>query len=204
MVAWVSRSSLVKTDSTSPPLSLQAFQRSSSQASSPAGESLSPWARVAPSSMCTARCDAERRSRSMMRPRIFGGLVVGEWSFFWARSSTRGPVKKSSGSPERDMNAVQLVGVLVAQLAGDERADVAAPGGVLVVAQDLGHQGVPQVGDLPEVDVRKAGERAGESKAGQGRHDHVERIGRVAAVEAAGSASGSITFDQCQNVHGQP
>jgi hypothetical protein len=33
-------SSLLKTDSTSPPLSRQAFQRSSSQASSPAGESL--------------------------------------------------------------------------------------------------------------------------------------------------------------------
>jgi DNA invertase Pin-like site-specific DNA recombinase len=38
---------------------------------------------------------------------------------------------------------------------------------------------VPEVGDLPEVDVRKAGERAGETEAGQGRHDDVERVGGV-------------------------
>src|SRR4030095_2398211 len=75
----------------------------------------------------------------------------------------------------------QLVSVLVAELAGDDPADVAAPGGVLLVTQGLGHQGVPEVGDLPEVDVRKAGERAGETEAGQGWHDDVERVGGVTA-----------------------
>ncbi len=83
--------------------------------------------------------------------------------------------------PRADVDAVQLVGVLVAELAGDDPADVAAPGGVPLVAQGLGHQGVPEVSDLPEVDVRKAGERSGETEAGQGRHDDVERIAGVAA-----------------------
>ena len=83
--------------------------------------------------------------------------------------------------PGADVDAVQLAGVLVAELAGDEAADVAAPGGVLAVSEGLGHQGVPEVGDLPEVDVRKAGEGAGETEAGQGRHDDVERVGGVAA-----------------------
>lgn len=59
--------------------------------------------------------------------------------------------------------------------------DVAAPGGVLLVPEGLGHQDVPQVGDLPEVDVREAGARAGEAEAGQGRHDDVERVGGVTA-----------------------
>src|ERR1700731_2555382 len=97
-------SSLVNTDSTSPPLSLQAFQRSSSQASSPAGESLSPWARVAPSSMCTARWEAG---------------------------------KEVERRPGADVDAVQPVGVLVAELAGDDPADVAAPRGVHLVSQRL-------------------------------------------------------------------
>src|ERR1700722_4873714 len=149
-------SSLVNTDSRSPPLSLQAFQRSSSHPSRPAGESLSPWARVAPSSMCTARCDAERRSRSMMRARISAG-----WSSvrgaFWARSQAGGAGEEDKGPPGADVDAVGLVGVLVAELAGDDPADVAAAGGVLLVSQGLGHQDVPEVGDLPEVDVRKAG-----------------------------------------------
>src|ERR1700729_1525874 len=124
-------SSLVNTDSRSPPLSLQAFQRSSSQASSPAGESLSACARVAPSSMCTARWDAERRSRSMMRARTSAG-----WSFvsgrFRAKSQAGGPGKEGGRRPGADMDAVQLVGVLVSELAGDDPADVAAPGRVLL------------------------------------------------------------------------
>ncbi|NIH83532.1 hypothetical protein [Amycolatopsis granulosa] len=44
------------------------------------------------------------------------------------------------------MDAVQRVGVLVPELAGDDRADVASPGGVLRVAQGLGHQGRPPQG----------------------------------------------------------
>jgi len=44
-----------------------------------------------------------------------------------------------------DVDAVELVGVLVAELAGDDPADVAAPCGVLPVAEGLGHQGVPEV-----------------------------------------------------------
>ncbi len=81
--------------------------------------------------------------------------------------------------PGADVDAVQLLGVLMAELAGDDPADVAAPAGVLLVSQGLGHQGVPEVGDLPEVDIRKAGERAGEAEAGQGRHDDLERVGGV-------------------------
>ncbi len=53
-----------------------------------------------------------------------------------------------------DVDRVKLVGVLVPELPGDERPDIAAGGDVPLVAERLGHQGVPEVGDLPEVHVR--------------------------------------------------
>src|ERR1700722_18368155 len=108
------------------------------------------------------------------------GLVVGQRPVAGEVPSA-GAGEEVQRQPGTDVDAVQLVGVLVAELAGDDPADVAAAGGVLVVSQGLGHQGMPQVGDLPEVDVRKAGQRAGETEAGQGRHDDVERVGWVAA-----------------------
>jgi hypothetical protein len=55
IMAWVHRSSLVKTVSTSPPLSLQFTQRSRIQASIPAGESDSPKASVLGPSTWAAR-----------------------------------------------------------------------------------------------------------------------------------------------------
>src|SRR5665811_2101228 len=97
--------------------------------------------------------------------------------------------------PGADVDAVQLVGVFVGELAGDEPTDVAAPSGVLLVSQGLGHQGVPEVGDLPEVDVRKAGERAGETEAGQGRHDDVERVGGVTAERGRVGGDPADAFD---------
>jgi hypothetical protein len=108
------------------------------------------------------------------------GLVVGEGSLL-GQVPGAGAGEEVERQPGADVDAVQLAGVFVAELAGDDPADVAAPGGVLLIAQGLGHQGVPEVGDLPEVDVREAGERAGETEAGQGRHDDVEGVGRVAA-----------------------
>ncbi len=109
-----------------------------------------------------------------------GGLVVGEGPIP-GEVPGAGAGEEVERQPGADVDAVQLVGVLVAELAGDDPADVAAPGGVLLVSQGLGHQGVPEVGDLPEVDVRKAGERAGESEAGQGGYEDVERVGGVTA-----------------------
>src|SRR4029453_16878325 len=103
-------------------------------------------------------------------------LVVGEGPIP-GEAPGGGAGEEVERQPRADVDAVQLVSVLVAELAGDDPADVAAPGGVLLVTQGLGHQGVPEVGDLPEVDVRKAGERAGETEAGQGWHDDVERVG---------------------------
>ena len=78
------------------------------------------------------------------------------------------------------MDAVQAVGVLVTELGGDQRAVVGSAGGVLGVAEDIGHQRVPAVGHLPVVHV--AGGWRREPEAGQRRHDDVERVGRVAAV----------------------
>src|SRR6202043_2844069 len=108
------------------------------------------------------------------------GLVVGQGPVP-GEVPGAGAGKEVQRQPGADVDAVQLVGVLVAELAGDDPADVAAPGGVLLASQGLGHQGVPQVSDLPEVDVRKAGERARETEAGQGRRDDVERVDWVAA-----------------------
>jgi hypothetical protein len=48
-------------------------------------------------------------------------------------------------------------------------------------AEDPGHEGVPEVDD-PEVRVRVVGQRGGEPEAGKRRDDHLERLGRVAAV----------------------
>jgi hypothetical protein len=48
-------------------------------------------------------------------------------------------------------------------------------------AEDPSHEGVPEVGD-PEVHVRVVGQRGGEPEAGKRGDDHLERLGRVAAV----------------------
>jgi hypothetical protein len=48
------------------------------------------------------------------------------------------------------VDGVQLIGVLVAELAGDQGADVAAGGGVLAVAKRAGHQGVPESATFQE------------------------------------------------------
>lgn len=82
------------------------FQRSSS----PAGESLSPWARVAPSSMCTARCGAQRRSCSTTRARTSAG-----WSSVKAVRNAVGPVlvplvQRRSGQCETGAQVVEKPG----------------------------------------------------------------------------------------------
>jgi hypothetical protein len=86
--------------------------------------------------------------------------------------------------PGADVDPVQRIGVLVPELAGDQRPDIAAGGGVPVVPEDAGHEGVPEVGDLPEVHVRIVRQGSGEPEAGHRGDDHVERLGRVAAVRA--------------------
>src|ERR1700682_5737767 len=104
-------SSRVKTDSTSPPLSLQAFQRSSSQASRPAGESLSP---------CQGRAvehvHGEVRRRAVVALDDAGtdvsGLVVGEGPIP-GEVPGAGAGEEVERQPGTDVDAVQLVGVLV-------------------------------------------------------------------------------------------
>ena len=71
------------------------------------------------------------------------------------------------------------VGVLVAQGAVDQGAVVGAERPVLAVAQDVGHELVEDVGDLPVVQVAPA-DGGGPREAGQVRDDDVEGVGRVA------------------------
>ena len=94
-----------------------------------------------------------------------GGLVVGDGPIPREVPGARA-VEEVERQPGADVDAVQHVGVLVAELAGDDPADVTAPGGVFLVSQSLGHQSVPEVGDLPEVDIRKTGEGPGETEPG--------------------------------------
>jgi hypothetical protein len=79
------------------------------------------------------------------------------------------------------VDAVQLAGVLVPELAGNDFADVAASGGVVLVGQGLEHESVPEVGYLPEVDIWEASQRAGKPEAREGRNDYVTGVGGVAA-----------------------
>jgi hypothetical protein len=138
--AWVSRSSLVKTDSTSRPLSLQAFQRFSSQARSPARESLSPVGQSG--AVEHVHGEVGRRAVVQLNDPVadVGGLVVGEGPIPGEVPGT-GTGEEVERQPRTDVDAVQLVSVLVA-VAGDDPADVTAPGGVLLVSQSPGHQGL--------------------------------------------------------------
>jgi hypothetical protein len=83
-----------------------------------------------------------------------------------AAAEIPGPVAVEEVQPQAgaDVDAVQLVGVLVAELAGDQSADVAACGRVPVMTQHPGHQAVPDVGDLPEVHVGVRRQWCGESE----------------------------------------
>ena len=112
-----------------------------------------------------------------------GGPALGDGP---ATACVPGPVAVEQGEllAGADVDGVQLTGVLVAELAGDQGADAAAGGAVPVVAKRAGHQGVPQVGDLPGVHVRVVGQRGGEPEAGHRGDDHLERLRRVAAVGA--------------------
>jgi hypothetical protein len=80
------------------------------------------------------------------------------------------------------VDCVKLVGVLVSELPGDQCTDVAASSCVLLVPEDIRHQPVPDVSDLPEVHAWLIRQRCRESEAGQRWHDHVERIGRIVAT----------------------
>ena len=79
------------------------------------------------------------------------------------------------------MDAVELVGVGVAEAGGYAGADVAAGGGETGVAEVLGHQLGPEVGDL--ADFHSGPRRClGEAEAGERWGDYVEGVGGVGAV----------------------
>ena len=95
----------------------------------------------------------------------------------------------AEGDGAGEMDANEVVGVTVAELAGDEVAPVASLGGEALVAQDIAHEGAPKVRGAPEVDAGD-GERTREGEAGQGGHYDVEGVALVAAV-GGGVAEGS-------------
>ena len=94
-----------------------------------------------------------------------------------------GPVVAEQVQPDRvrEVDADHVLRVAVAQLAGDERAPVAALRAVALVAQHAAHERVPEVRRAPEVDAGH-GQRRGEAEARQRGHDHVEGVGGIAAV----------------------
>jgi Bacterial regulatory proteins, tetR family len=82
-----------------------------------------------------------------------------------------------------DAGADEVLGVQASELRGDDRADVAALGAVARGAQAV-HQLGEGVGDAREIPTGlPGGPREGE--AGQGWGDHMEGVGRVAAVGLA-------------------
>lgn len=101
------------------------------------------------------------------------------------------------------MDAVQLVGVLVAELAGDDPADVAAP------AAYFSYPSVPVISvcqrsaTFQKLASGKPVSGPGKPKPGKD-GTMTSNASAGSPPYAAGSASGPITFDQCQNVHGQP
>ena len=150
--------------------------------------------------MCAARCTANRRSISVKRlPLLVGQL----WWDGPAAGDVPGAVAGEQVELQRgaDVDAVQLVGVLVAELAGDERADVAAGGGVpawpsVWVISSCQRSAIFQKFMSGRVGVEypkpgKDGTITSNASAGS-------------PPNSAGSASRSMTFDQCQNVQGQP
>ena len=185
------------------PSSHQLSQRSRIQASMPAGES------AARRRACSGRARARRGGRRTGVParrsgrgrRRAGRRGIGLPPL---RSQPRSPLKSVSFSPEPMWIAVQLVGVLVAELAGDQRADVAAAGGVLLVAEHVRSSGCAR-GRRSSRSSCPGGSAAAwrtRTRAATARSRRTRRPG--SPPYDAGSASGSITFDQCQNVHGQP
>ena len=79
------------------------------------------------------------------------------------------------------MRADQLLGVLVRELRGDRRAPVTAVHGEGSVAEDVAHQSHPQRrgGAHRDAGLRQ---RARQRVSRQRGHDHVEGVGRIAAV----------------------
>src|ERR1700685_971959 len=116
-----------------------------------------------------------------------------------AKSQARGPVKKSSDSPEPMWMPYSSSAYLWPSWL-ETSPPISQPPAAYFVSQGLGHQGVPEVGDLPEVDIRKP--ESGPGKPNPGRDGTMtSNASPGSPPNAAGSA---ITLDQCQNVHGQP
>jgi hypothetical protein len=76
------------------------------------------------------------------------------------------PVEQGEHLARADVDGVELGGVLVPELAGDQRFDVAAGRAVLLKAEGTRHQKMPEVGDLPEVHVRVVRQGAENPKPG--------------------------------------
>lgn len=84
-----------------------------------------------------------------------------------------------------DVDRVELVAIFVSELAGYKGSYIASPGGVLIVTENLRHEHVPKIGDLPEIHVRIVRQRRREPEARKRWHDHVEGL-RGISPECAG------------------
>jgi hypothetical protein len=78
------------------------------------------------------------------------------------------------------VDARHPLGVLDGQAVGDHGPDVAAVGAESLIAEHLGHQLGPELGD--PVGAASTRQRVAEPVARQGGDYHVEGVGRVAAV----------------------
>ena len=79
------------------------------------------------------------------------------------------------------MDAVESIGVGISQPGGNTATDISALGGELGVAKVLGHQLVPHTGHPLHLHAPVLS-MVGEPEAGQGWRDHIEGVGRIAAV----------------------
>ena len=91
--------------------------------------------------------------------------------------------ERHPGRGPGQVDADDVLGVHHAEQAGHAGAGVGALGGITGVAE-AAHQLRPGRGDAEQVAPAGAGHRSGEPVAGQRRDDHVEGVGRVAAVGA--------------------
>src|SRR5436305_1231714 len=77
------------------------------------------------------------------------------------------PIEQTQLLCRANMDRVQFVGVFMPKLASHQSPDIASTSGVLFVAKDGCHKGVPEIGNLPEIHVRVVWQGRREAETGK-------------------------------------
>ena len=80
-----------------------------------------------------------------------------------------------------NVDRVEFAAIFVVELTGHEGTDIAAPCGVLIITEDISHEYVPKIGNLPEVHVRVVRQWRRETETRKRGYHNVKGIGGIAA-----------------------